>query len=323
MKKIIVSLIGLCIYVSLFGAAKKPRIMVVPSTQLLQDMHCIQAIGQQNIPQYQKAFAQDGDLKLAISKINAMMADRGFPLLNLESVLQSKETQELLEANIQNNASGASIQTDPINEILAHSPADIVIYLSYTMHTTGPKHSLSYTLQGIDSYSHKEIASAAGTGQQSMSAEKAVLLEEAVLAYMDTFTQRLAHHFETMRQKGREISVHMRKWEDSNIDFDSTIPEKDDEMLSFIIEDWIADHSVDANYSTANMSGSQLEFTQVHIPLTFMRNKREYPYDARRFAYDLSKYLKTLNLQCKIETVGLGEVYITIGNKETQDEWDF
>lgn len=323
MKKIILSIISLFIYTTLFAAAKKPSIMVVPSTQLLQNIGCIQVNEHQSIPLYQKAFSQDGDLKLAISKINAMMADRGFPLLNLESVLQSKETQELLEANIQNNESGASIQTDPINEILANSPADIVIYLSYTMHTIGPKHSLSYTLQGIDSYSHKEIASAAGTGQQSMSAEKAVLLEEAVLAYMDTFTQRLAHHFETMRQQGREITIHMRKWENSSIDFDSTIPQKEEEMLSFIIEDWIAEHSVNANYSTANMSGLQLEFTQVHIPLTFTRNNREYPYDARRFAYDLSKYLKKLDLQCKIETVGLGEVYITIGNAASQDEWDF
>lgn len=323
MKKIILSIISLFIYTTLFAAAKKPSIMVVPSTQLLQNIGCIQVNEHQSIPLYQKALSQDGDLKLAISKINAMMADRGFPLLNLESVLQSKETQELLEANIQNNESGASIQTDPINEILANSPADIVIYLSYTMHTIGPKHSLSYTLQGIDSYSHKEIASAAGTGQQSMSAEKAVLLEEAVLAYMDTFTQRLAHHFETMRQQGREITIHMRKWENSSIDFDSTIPQKEEEMLSFIIEDWIAEHSVNANYSTANMSGLQLEFTQVHIPLTFTRNNREYPYDARRFAYDLSKYLKKLDLQCKIETVGLGEVYITIGNAASQDEWDF
>ena len=97
MKKLLLFLSALLAGVVLYGQAKKPTIMVVPS-----DNWCVQRGFTEvyhnrakmiQVPNYRTALQNDSDLLLAISKINEMMAERGFPLKNLESVLKSLENQ--------------------------------------------------------------------------------------------------------------------------------------------------------------------------------------------------------------------------------------
>ena len=75
------------------GQAKKPTIMVVPSdnwcikngyTQMFDEMGTAKTL-----PDYKMALQNETDLLMTISKINTMMADRGFPLVNLETALKN------------------------------------------------------------------------------------------------------------------------------------------------------------------------------------------------------------------------------------------
>lgn len=63
--------------------AKKPTIMVVPSDVWCNENGYMRTYKNQGeivkVPDYKRAFQENADLLLVISKINGLMADRGFP----------------------------------------------------------------------------------------------------------------------------------------------------------------------------------------------------------------------------------------------------
>ena len=69
--------------ISVFGQAKKPTLMVVPSDAWCKQHGYIQNFDNQGIVEtmsdYKAAVSSDMQLNAVISKINNLMADRGFP----------------------------------------------------------------------------------------------------------------------------------------------------------------------------------------------------------------------------------------------------
>ena len=89
MKKLIIFCISTLLLNSLvLGQAKKPTIMVVPSDNFCSQHEYTLSYENQGktviVPDYAKALQRDADLQVAISKIEEIMAERGFPLKNLE-----------------------------------------------------------------------------------------------------------------------------------------------------------------------------------------------------------------------------------------------
>ena len=82
---------------TIFAQAKKPTIMVVPSDLWCNQNGYTQTFDNQGtpkiVPNYEAALLNDAELLLAISKINEMMTERGFPLKNLESALKTLQNQ--------------------------------------------------------------------------------------------------------------------------------------------------------------------------------------------------------------------------------------
>ena len=98
MKNLFTLIAALFVTTSLFGQARKPTIMVVPS-----DQYCISRgytmefdnMGTKvTLPDYQAALQNDMDLKLVISKMSGIMSDRGFPLKDLEQELKTLPLRE-------------------------------------------------------------------------------------------------------------------------------------------------------------------------------------------------------------------------------------
>ena len=61
----------------------------------------------------------------------------------------------------------------PIDRLRQQAKADIIVYLTWIVNQTGPKKSITYTLQGVDSYTNKQVAGDTGTGAPSCAAEVA------------------------------------------------------------------------------------------------------------------------------------------------------
>lgn len=299
-----------------FAQAKKPTLMVVPS-----DAWCIQngyvmefddQGSKVRIPDYKRAFQENTEVLQVISQINGMMADRGFPLKNMESAIKTMESNRAEDNLRQSKESGSDVAESPIDELKKAAKADIIIQLTWTINKTGPKKSVNFNLQGLDSYTDKQVATATGTGAPSFSAEVPVLLSEAVLAHMDNFTESLQNHFDDMFENGREIIIRIQKWDSWDGDLETEYGGGDE--LGFVIEDWLQENTVKGRFSTTDMTENMALFEQVRIPLY---DDRERAIDARRYVRDLSKYLSSapFNIPNKLVMKGLGRATIILGSK--------
>ncbi|MEI7596367.1 MAG: DUF6175 family protein [Bacteroidota bacterium] len=299
---------------SAFSQAKKPTIMVLPSDVWCNANGYMTEYDNQGtkvkVPDYKRAFQENADLLLAISKINGLMADRGFPLKNAESVLKSLANESAEDAMLTSKA-GAGVSESPIDKLKKSAKADIIMQLTWTVNVTGPKKSITFNLQGLDSYTDKQIATATGTGAPSFSAEIPVLLEEAILAHLDNFNNSLQAHFTDMFENGREITIRIKKFDSWSNDLET---EYDGKELSAQIEDWLTKNTVKGRFSTTDATENMMLFEQVRIPLYDATGKA---IDARGFCKELQSYLKNppYSIVNKLMMKGLGQATIVLGDK--------
>jgi len=298
-----------------FGQAKKPTIMVVPSDNWCNLNGYMMEFDNQGtkvkVPDYKKALQENTDVLLVISSINGMMAERGFPLKNLESALKTLESNSAEDA-MRTSKSGGEVNENPIDALKKVAKADIIMQLTWKINKTGPKKSITFILQGLDSYTDKQIASAQGTGAPSFSAEVPVLLSEAVTAHIDNFNATLQTYFDDMFENGREIILRIQTWDDWDGDLESE--DYGDDELGVLIEDWMAENTVKGRFNTTDMTENMALFEQVRIPLY---NAKGRAMDARRFAKGLSKMLKKepYLIPNKLVMKGLGRATIILGGK--------
>lgn len=315
MKKYLISLLGLSLTFALFGQEKKPTIMVVPS-----DVWCVQNNFSSNydnqgveeiVPDYNRALQNDANLLLAIGKINTMMADRGFPLKDLQSVIKSVNQQNAEANMIQSKTSGASLAENPIDRLRRVAKADIIMQLTYTLNKMGPKYSITYNLQGIDAYTNKQIAGSQGTGKQTFSTELPILIEEAVVGNMDSFCSQLTAYFEDLLENGREVAVDIRVFDNgSGLDLETEFEGKE---LSEIIDNWMSYNTVNHNFNKSDGSETFIQYEQVRIPL-YKANGNQM--DTESFVRELRTYLRRkYQIESKVMTRGLGRCILVIGEK--------
>jgi len=316
MKRILLLVLYIGMSIAAMGQAKKPTIMVMPSDLWcnkngFMEIYDNQGV-QEPIPNYRMAIINSDELLPVISQINGLMADRGFPLKNLESEIKSIN-QNQAELAAVTSKDGGSVQTNPLQQLRQRANADIIIQITWNVNTIGPKRSVTYTMQGIDSYTNKEVATSTGTGNPSFTTETSVLLSEAVSAHIDEFCDRLQAHFDDLFENGREVALSINVFEnDEDIDLET---EYDGIELREIIEDWVSDNTVSHRYHLADDSEIYMNFDEVRIPLYDDRGR---PISANNFARDLVKYLK--GAPCEIAKVkamnqGQGKATLIIGNK--------
>lgn len=315
MKKIIIILSVILVAQLAFSQVKKPTLMVMPSDVWCNSNGFTTEYDNQGtatvIPDYKKAFQNDMDLALVITQINGMMAERGFPLKDLEATIKSIEKRTAENNLTQSKTSGASLSESPLDQIRQTAKSDIILDLSWKVNKNGPKRSVTFILKGIDAYTDKQIAYATGTGTPSLAAETPILLEEAVNSHMDNFAATLQNHFDDLFENGREVSIDFRVFDNgSGIDFES---EYNGEELGDIIDEWLNQNTVNHRYSKTDGSENYMYYEQVRMPLFNANGKA---IDTESYVKDLRKYLKnTYQIESKVQTKGLGKAVLIIGEK--------
>lgn len=296
----------------MYGQAKKPTLMVIPGDTWCSQNGYMSEYEVQgrivNVPDYEKALQTDMDLVNVITKIGELMAERGFPLKDMASSIRSIN-QNTVEDEMTMSSTGASLSETPLDRLLNRAKADILVELTWKVNNIGPKKSVTYTLRGIDAYTNKQIAATQGTGSQSFSTEIPLLLEEAAVERMDNFTSQLQNHFDDLLENGREITLNIRVFDDGS---GRTLEEEyGDSDLPEIIDDWIAQNTVNHRYSLIDATEDVMRFEQVRIPL-YRQNGM--PMDTRHFVNELRKYLSKAPFQLKsrILTKGLGHADLII-----------
>lgn len=316
MKKSFLTLVFLSVALLGFAQAKKPTVMVVPSDVWCNQNGYVQLIDNQGttqtIPDYAQALQNDMDLKLVVSKINDLMADRGFPLKDLEAQLKIIQQQNA-EQNLMTSKAGNEMAETPVDRLLRTAKADIIIDLTWDVKEQGPKRTLTYIMEGKDAYTGKSIGGASGASQPSFSADLSVLLEEAVVANIDNFNNRLQNYFDDLFTNGREVALDIRVFQDNAAGIDLET-EFDGEELAEIIDDWMADNTVEHRFSKLGSSEYYIAYEQVRIPLY---NSKGRAMDTESFARELRKFLtkEPYNIPVKLQNRGLGRAILILGEK--------
>ncbi|MEE1316182.1 MAG: DUF6175 family protein [Prevotella sp.] len=314
MKKILSIMIVAMLALSASSQVKKPTLMVVPADNWCVKNGYITKFNDQgamvDVPNYKRALQNSSDCYNVITKINTLMNDRQFPLKDLSAVTKSMETNQAMDA-VTTSKSGAGLAESPLDVIKRNVNADIIIELNWSVNTTGPKRSITYSLAAKDAYTDKQVAGCQGTGIPSFSAEIPVLLEEAVIGNMDNFTSQLQAHFDDMMENGREVTMEV-KVVDNGSGIDMTCEYGGDELTD-IIDNWVSDNSVNHRYNLSQGSENFLKFEQIRIAL-YQANGR--PNDTRRWARELAKFLTSkYQIPCRVDIRGLGKAVVMIGEK--------
>lgn len=316
MKKIFLSLLLLLAASSAFSQAKKPTLMVVPSDVWCNQNGYVQTIDNQGlsekVPDYKAALNGSMDLNAVITKINSLMAERGFPLKDMSQTIKSISTLSAEDRLIQSKTSGASMTESPLDRFRRTAKADILLEVTWNVTKTGPKRQVTYMLAGKDAYSGKQVAGSEGTGAASFAADLPILLEEAVQDHMEAFCAQLMAHFEDMMQNGRECVLDVRVWDNgSGIDLESEFGGIE---LIDVIDNWLADNTVQHRFNKSDATENFALYEQVRIPL-YKENGQALDMDG--FARSLRSYLSKppYSLPCKIVNRGLGRALLIIGEK--------
>ncbi|MDR0414533.1 MAG: DUF6175 family protein [Prevotellaceae bacterium] len=322
MRKIILSIAAVSLSLATLAQAKKPTIMVVPS-----DVYCISngysqqfvANGvEQTLPDYKKMVQSDRNMRLAITKLASIMADRGFPLKDLEQELKNLE-QEAAEVAAMQGKEGGEIVESPIDKLKRTAKADIILDLDFNIQKKGPQNYVNFNLKGLDAYTAKQIAGAAGSGSPSTSAAPELLLEEAVISYIDEFNGRLQTFFDDMFKNGREVKLQLKRFNSATFDFEEEF-DYDGETREFgdVVDAWLEKNCVQGRFNRTDGSSNMLKYEQVRIPMFKESSSgRQTAIDARIFANDLRSVLRKppFNVDCKVYQRGLGEAWIVVGEK--------
>ncbi len=323
MKKSIFTLLLVLITTSLiFSQAKKPKIMVVPSDQWCNQNGYITEYESQGtkikVPDYKTALQESYELNQVISKIGELMAERGFPLVDLGATLK-KIDKDNAHVAMMTNKYGASVAESPIDILNRTAKADIILKLSWKVNRTGPKKSVSFNLQGLDAYTSKQVSAASGTGEPSYSAELPVLLEEAVLSHLDNFNNGLQTHFDNLFEQGREGALVVYVWGDAPYDLESeyVFKGKAAELKTIINRYWMPRNCKNGRFSQDEASANVQKFSQVRIPLYGDDGwGGQIAMDFNMFGENLAQFLDDeFAIEAKVVPIGLGQVNLYLGGK--------
>lgn len=299
---------------NLYGQAKKPTLMILPSDNWCNQRYFIKEYDNQGtkvkVPDYKLAFQEDTELGQVISKISSLMADERFPLKNAEQELKNIEARRAEDNMTMSRTSGSSISESPLDMLKKTAKADILIQIWWKVNKTDKGKTVSFTLEAFDSYTSKLIASSTGTGKPSDEIVP-VLLLDAVAQHINPFLEQLQNHFNDMFENGREILLTVKRWDSWEYYLDDEIG---DEEITDHINNWMRENTLNGRYNLSDATENFIRFEQVRIPVY---NKYDQPMDARDFANQLRKYLRKepYSFDIKLLTRGLGEAILILGEK--------
>lgn len=314
MKKIqfiILAFFTLGIVQNIFGQAKKPTLMVLPSDNWCEQRYFMTEFDnqgtKQKVPNYKQAFQEDTELGQVITKLNSLLIRKAFEPKVAEQELKSIEAKTAEDNMTKSVASGAQIYESQLDKLRKRVKMDIIIQLWWKVNKDK---SVSFTLEAFDAYTNKSIAAQTFNAPPSDDVMP-VKLEKAISNSFDPFLGDLQNHFNDMLTNGREILITLKRWDNWDKNFETEI---NGEELTDYINKWMNENTVSKRFNRTEATENLIIFEQVRIPIY---DKNNNPMDAREFAKGLQKYLKAspFNYEVKLMQRGLGEAILVLGEK--------
>lgn len=288
--------------------------MILPSDNWCNQRYFMTSFSNQGstvkVPNYQQAFMEDTELPQVISKVGGVLTGLGYSLKDAEQEIKSIATKTAEDNVTYSKTSGAALNETPLDVLKRRVKSDIIIQIWWKLNRDSKGHSASFTLEAFDTYTNKRIATSTGTTKSSTEGIP-VLLEQAVKENIKPFDEQMLRWYDEQKKNGREIVLTVRCWDNWENDLET---EYEGNELTDCIQDWLAEHTVNAAYNLSDGTETFVQFEQVRIPLLDQRGRAM---DARAFATELRKYLQKspYNITSKVMMRGLGEAIIVLGEK--------
>lgn len=289
---------------------QKPRMLVIPSDQLLERFGMLNPENAQGKTVYNRDFAgyllKDKDSKFIIASIQDAFIEFGYPLNDLEQTLKSLNDQEMVD-----EVDG--IRKDAKTMLLTTAKPDIILELDYSLTNDEKSRNLdkklTYTLRAIDAFSNKVVATIQQADfKKSGENNPAVLMRDALAQDTKKYTGQINDFFNTVVTNGRDITMRITINGDVNLSMSDECLDGDT-YTDFII-DWMKENTLKGAYNMARNTDTELYFTDVRIKAL---NDNGTQYSAYDFARELSKALnKGCGVKSQNRTQGLGDALISI-----------
>lgn len=285
MKKLLLFLILSCSFLNVFSQnTNLPKIMVIPFTKDGEDLRTI--------------LDNDINTRIAIAKVKEGFDSRGFTTIDFIGKLKSAKDNQVFTMDN---------QTDIKAKILELSGSDIYIVAETSTKSDETGSSATIIINGYETATGNSVANKVSNSGKFQTNDIEKLVSRAVEKSMDEFTFMVSDKFNQITKNGRSVLVDFGFSENAVINMTTEI-DKTDLALSDLLEDWISKNSFNGSYHIQGTTNQKMIFDEVKIPL---KDKNSNNYTSTKFALDIFKYLKSLNLDVRKEIKG-GTIYITI-----------
>jgi len=312
MKRILILLVSMVSLEIMAQTAQKPVVMVVP-----EKAWCIQQgyTKDGSTVDYSKALLNN-DVLNAVTRMGAIMADRGFPLKMLSATLDELKNEAALDMVMQSKSDG-EITEDNLDQLLRVANADILVNIAFNHLNVGPRTQLEFRVTGVDAATQKSITGNVGRSSAS-TAPISALVDESVSGFMDSFASQLMRHFQNTLSKGREGTIIFKIASDCPKNFESEVTLNGETgELADAIDYWLAEHAVNDNFTQLAKSRSRLAYEQVRFPL-YGKGKfggRQRGINAEGFIKPIGQFLSQFGLSISTTPIGIGKVYVILGGR--------
>lgn len=315
MKHTILVSILFCLAIPLMAEqqVKKPTLMIVPSDNWCIQRYFTQTYEDQGrqvrVSNYQQAFQEDTELGGVVSKIGELLTGKGYSLKDCEQELKNLALRTTEDNVTTSKTSGAMLVESPLDQLKRRTKSDVIIQIGWQLNKSNSGKMVTFILEAFDAYTSKRIATTTGTTQAS-NEPITVILEHAVMSYIDGFDTQMVKWYEDIIAHGREIVMTIRCWDNWENDLES---EYNGEELLDCIQHWMEEHTVNGAFNLTDNTEDMAQFEQVRIPVYDANGKAT---DARSFATMLRKYLQAqYQIISKVVVRGLGEANLILGEK--------
>ena len=284
MKKLLLFLILSCSFLNVFSQnTNLPKIMVIPFTKDGEDLRTI--------------LDNDINTRIAIAKVKEGFDSRGFTTVDFVGKLKSAKDNQVFTMDN---------QTDIKAKILELSGSDVYIVTETSTKSDVSGSSATVIINGYETATGNSVANKVSNSGKFQTNDIEKLVSKAVEKSMDEFTFMVSDKFNQITKNGRSVLVDFGFSENAVINMTTEI-DKTGLALSDLLEDWISKNSFNGSYHIQGTTNQKMIFDEVKIPL---KDKNSNNYTSTKFALDIFKYLKSLNLDVSKEIKG-GTIYIT------------
>ena len=312
MKRLVSLAIFLLPFVVSAQTAQKPVIMVVP-----EKSWCLQKgyTSDGKTVDYGKALLNDEILN-AVTRMGAIMADRGYPLKLLSSTLDEISTESALDYAMRSRGD-AELVEDNLDKLLRVANSDILVNIAFNRISKGPRTAGEFRVTSVDAATLKQISGDIGTSSAS-SAPISMLVDEAVSGFMDNFSAQIMRHFQNTVSKGREGTFIFKIASDCPLNFESYVTLNGETgELADAIEYWLSEHAMNDYFTVQGKTRVRLSYEQVRFPLFGKRafSSKQRAINAEGFIQPITQFLGQFGVSVSTTPIGIGKVYVVLGKK--------